>query len=47
MGQAKIVFYDADFTRWNEIVKYAEQRGITEAWAIIELVNKGLSHLDD
>lgn len=46
MGQAKIVFYDADFTRWDEIVKYAEQRHLSVPSAIVLLVNAGLSHLD-
>lgn len=33
--------------RWREVEQFAADRGITFGEAVIELVNKGLSYLDD
>lgn len=33
-----------DFARWDEVVEYADEEGITLAEAIDQLVNSGLSH---
>lgn len=36
-----------NWTRLPEVIGYAEHRGISVRTAILELVNHGLSHLDD
>jgi hypothetical protein len=32
--------------RWREVEEYAMKRGITIGEAVVELINKGLSHAD-
>lgn len=39
--------YEQWGSRWDEIKAYADRRGVNSGKAIVELIDKGLSHLDD
>lgn len=39
--------YEVWGKRWPEIEAYAAKRGIPVERALVELIDKGLSHLDD